>query len=147
MDPLVSLEMRHLTKGFSTLTLMWFFSFMCDLMSGEVGATPETLPTCSTLTWLFPSMDHLVCLETRHLTKGFSTLRTLMGLFSCVCSLMNCKSGRCSKGFETLGTFMLFLPCVRLLMSDDILSFFLCTPFARMDPLNVSYNIIRHFHK
>ena len=36
---------------------------------------------------------------------------------------------------------MFFLPCVELLMSDDFLSSFPCTPFARIDPLNVSYYI------
>src|SRR4029434_9318875 len=104
-------------------------------------ATPEALPTGSTLIRLFPSMDPLVYLEMTHVTKSPLTLRTLMGLFSCVCSLMSCKSGRCSKGFQTLGAFMFFL----LLMSDDFLSFFLCSPFAWMDSLNVSYNIREYF--
>ena len=36
---------------------------------------------------------------------------------------------------------MFVLPCVRLLMSYDFLSSFPCTPFARIDPLNVSYYI------
>src|SRR4029434_9135468 len=113
-------------------------------MNCKSGRCSKGFDTLGTMIWLFPSVDHLVSLERTFFSKGLSTLGTLIWLFTCVYSLMNCKSGRCSKGFETLGTFMLFLPCVRLLMSDDILSSFLCTPFARMDPLNVSYNIIRN---
>src|SRR4029434_6609867 len=105
----------------------------------------KSISTLRTLIWLFSSMDPLVFPEIRHLTTSLSTLRTLMGLFSSVGLLMNCKSRKCGKSFETLGAFMFFLPCVRLLMSDDIISSFVCTPFARMDPLSVSYNIIRHF--
>src|SRR4029434_7574740 len=105
----------------------------------------KSISTLRTLIWLFSSMDPLVFPEIRHLTTSLSTLRTLMGLFSSVGLLMNCKSRRCRKSFGTLGAFMLFLPCVRLLMSDDILSFFLCTPFARMDPLHVSYKIRKYF--
>src|SRR4029434_680859 len=118
---------------------------MYFLMCLEFAFGIKALTTLRTLIWLFSSVDPLVCLEIRHLAKSLSTLRTLMGLFSSVGLLMICKSRKCRKSFETLGAFMFFLPCVRLLMSDDILFSFLCTPFARMDPLNVSYNIIRHF--
>ena len=76
MNPLLSLEMRNVTKSLSTIrTMMWLLSSMDYLI---------ILPTYGTLSWLFPSMDYLMSRDDPLKQRPFHTENIDMAFLQCV---------------------------------------------------------------